>query len=74
MLGDRAELLPKQKRLQVECEALRDRLRSVLPVHIAVDGLDGDEILDTALAIKQSLSELAEVNRMITILERQLGM
>ena len=74
MLGERAELKPKQQRLQVECEALRDRLRSVLPLHEEVDALDGQNILNTAIALANSLDELSGINKKIKILENNLGM
>jgi len=73
MLGQRAELLPQRQRLRVECEALRDRLRGALPIHEEVDALDGGNILDTALALKNSLDELVGLNRKIEILNRELG-
>jgi len=74
MLGERAELKPKRQRLQVECEALRDRLRSALPVHEDVDALDGQNVLDTAIALASSLEELAAVNKKIKILNDNLGL
>ncbi|MDR1659321.1 MAG: hypothetical protein LBR94_03135 [Desulfovibrio sp.] len=73
MLGERAELKPKQLRLRIECEALRDKLRTALPPHEEVDGLSGETILNTAIALQTSLDELAGLNRKITILEQQLG-
>jgi len=73
MLGQRAELKPKRQRLQVECEALRDRLRLALPIHEEVDALDGENILLTAINLKSSLDELAGLNKKIDILNRQLG-
>lgn len=74
MLGQRAELKPRQQRLRVECEALRDRLRSALPAHEEVGALNGENILDTAIALKASLEELSGVSRKIKILESNLGM
>jgi hypothetical protein len=73
MLGQRAELKPQAQRLRVECEALRDRLRSALPIHEEVDSLGGENILTTAIALKTSLDELAGLNRKIDILNRELG-
>ena len=73
MLGKRAELKPKRQRARVECEALRDRLRLALPVDEAVDALNGENILTTAIALKNSLDELAGMNRMIGVLNEQLG-
>jgi hypothetical protein len=73
MLGEHADLKPKRTRLRIECEALRDVLRTALPLHEDVDTLDGETILNTAIALQTSLAELAGVNRKITILEQQLG-
>jgi hypothetical protein len=74
MLGEHAELKPKRLRLRIECEALRDKLRTALPLHEEVDSLDGEAILNTSIALQTSLAELAGLNRKITILEQQLGM
>jgi hypothetical protein len=73
MLGQRAELYPQRQRIRVECEALRDRLRGLLPLHEEVDALDGESILHTAIALQTSLAELAGLNRKIEILNRELG-
>jgi hypothetical protein len=73
MLGQRAELTPKRQRLTVECEALRDKLRQALPPHVPVGELNGEAILQTAIALQTSLTELAGVVRMIGVLERELG-
>jgi hypothetical protein len=74
MLGEHAELKPKRLRLRIECEALRDKLRSALPVHEDVDTLDGETVLNTAIALQTSLAELAGLNRKFAILEQQLGL
>lgn len=73
MLGERAELKPKRQRLRAECEALRDRLRAALPLHVEADVLDGDNILDTAIALRERLDVLAGINKKIGILEENLG-
>jgi hypothetical protein len=73
-LGDRAELLPKRQRLEVECEALRDSLLRLLPTHTPVLALDGEKIVNTAIALNTSLGELAGIQRMIGVLEDKLGM
>ena len=73
-LGYRAELLPKQQRLRVECEALRERLRIALPTHVGVEELNAENILATAIALTGSLGELAGLNRQISSLEEQLGL
>ena len=73
MIGQRAEMKLQRQRLQVECEALRDKLRAILPVHEDVDALSGENILNTAIALHTSLTELAGLNRKIGILNDQLG-
>ena len=73
MLGQRAALTPERQRLTVECEALRDTLRKALPLHEEVGALNGDKIATTAIALQNSLGELAGVNRKIDILSRELG-
>lgn len=73
MLGQRAELKPTRQRLIVECEALRDALRKLLPVHEKVNTLDADKIVTTAIALQTSLGELAGVQRMIDALTQALG-
>jgi hypothetical protein len=71
--GQRAELTPKWQRLNVECEALRDRLRQALPPHLPVREMDKDAILTTAVALCTSMEELAEVERTIVKLNEILG-
>jgi hypothetical protein len=73
MIGQKAELSPQRLRLTVECEALRDKLRQALPLHEDVAALDGENILNTAIALQNSLAELGGVNRKIAILNRELG-
>lgn len=72
-IGQRAELLPKRQRLAVECEALRDKMRQTLPVHVPVRELDRTAILNTSVALCTSLEELAEVERTIISLNEILG-
>lgn len=72
-LGRRVELRRERQRLAVECEALRDSLRRALPVVEEVGGLDREKILSAALALDQSLVELAGVDKKIAILNRELG-
>ena len=73
MLGQRAELKPACQRLTVECEALRDSLRKLLPLHEDVSVLNADKIVTTAIALQTSLGELAGVQRKIYILSQNLG-
>ncbi len=73
MHGERVDLISKRQRLRVECEALRGSLRSLLPVHEQVDTLDGERIVDTAIALTTNLHELAGLNKKIGVLERELG-
>lgn len=73
MLGQRAELKPERLRLTVECEALRDSLRKLLPVHEEIHALNADKIVTTAIALQNSLVELTGVQRRIDILTQHLG-
>ena len=73
LLGQRAALYPDRQRLVVECEALRDKLRRALPLHEEVCALQGEEIVNTAIALHSSLLELAGILRKIAILDAQLG-
>lgn len=73
LLGQRAELTPQRLRLTVECEALRDRLRQLLPLHEDVEALSGEQIVNTAIALHTSLMERAAIQRKIDILTGQLG-
>ena len=72
-LGRRVELRREAARLTAECEALRDQLRRALPLVEDVDSLNRDQILNTALALNQSLLELDGVNKKIDVLNRELG-
>jgi hypothetical protein len=72
-MGELAELKPKRQRLEVECDSLRDSLRRILPPHVPPAELDGEKIVNTAIALNTSLVELAGVLRMINVLNQQLG-
>ena len=72
-IGRRVELRQQRLRLVAECEALRDRLRRLLPLDEDVHGLDRDAILNTAVAFDQSALELAEVDKKLGVLDSILG-
>lgn len=73
LLGERLGLIEKQKRQIVEVEALRDKLRQALPLHEDAESLDGEKMLNTAIALRTSIEELQAINKKIGILSRQLG-
>lgn len=73
MLGERSELKLTLQRLTVECEALRDKARSLLPLHVDVLELDADAHLAVAIALSHSHKELKGIQRQIDILSRNLG-
>lgn len=72
-LGRRVELRRERQRLAVECDGLRGLLRRQLPLDVEVDDLDGEVVLNAALALRQSLTELEGINKRIAILNRELG-
>lgn len=72
-MGRQVEYRQESKRLTTECEALCDSLRRALPLAEEMDTLDRDKILTLAVALNQSLLELAGVNRKLEILSRDLG-
>lgn len=72
-LGHRSELRKQEVRLRTEVEALRDKLRSLLPAFEDAHALDGEDIVNTAAALGVSLSELQGVRRKIDVLNRELG-
>lgn len=72
-MGRREELRRERLRLASECEVLRDGLRRELPVAEDVGSLDREKILNIAVALNQSLLELAGVNKKLVILNRELG-
>lgn len=72
-LGRRVELRQERLRLAAEAEALRAGLRCQLPPEEEVAALDADSILQAALALNQTLVELAEVDRKLAVLARVLG-
>jgi hypothetical protein len=74
MLGQRVELRQRLLRSRAECEALRERLNRLLGTPAdAVEILVRNDILDTAAALHTSLGELEELNRMVGVLNRELG-
>lgn len=73
MLGQRVELRQKRQRQSVNCEALRDKLRGLLPVALDVAALDRDAVLDTAAVLHSALAELEICERQMKILNRELG-
>ena len=72
-LGRRVELRQQRARLVAECEALRDSMRRLLPLEEEVSALEQEKILTTAVALNQSLLELAETNKKLHVLNRVLG-
>ena len=72
-MGRHVEYRREQKRLVAECEALRDSLRRALPIVEDVSGIDREKMLSTAVALDQSLLELAGVNKKLAVLDRELG-
>ena len=72
-IGLRADLRMQKTRLEAEVEALRDTLRRLLPKHEDVIELNGEKILNTAIALNTSLEELKGIQRKIAILNRELG-
>ena len=72
-MGRLVELDRTRKRLAAECEALRDSLRRLLPLAEDVSALDREKILTSAVALDQSLLELAGVDKKLAILNRELG-
>lgn len=69
------QLTYKRERLRIEtkCNALRDSLRRALPVEEEAAKLDGATILQTALALEQSLGELAEMDRRLGVIDGLIG-
>lgn len=72
-IGLRADLRMQKIRIETEVEALRDTLRRLLPKHEDVIELNGEKILNTAIALNTSLEELKGIQRKIAILNRELG-
>ncbi len=72
-IGLRADLRMQKTRLEAEVEALRDTLRRLLPKHEDVIELNGEKILNTAIALNTNLEELKGIQRKIAILNRELG-
>jgi hypothetical protein len=71
--GRRVELRRERLRLVAECESLRDDLRRALPTFEEVETLDREKILSRAVALDQSLLELAALDKKLAVLDRQLG-
>ena len=72
-IGLRADLRMQKIRIETEVEALRDTLRRLLPKHEDVIELNGEKILNTAIALNTILEELKGIQRKIAILNRELG-
>ncbi len=73
-LGRHVELRQQRLRLVAECEAMRGELRRALPPEEEVGGLDREKIINTALALANSLEELSGIDRKLDILARNLGL
>ena len=72
-MGRQVLLRQERQRLAAEGEALRDSLRRLLPLAEDVGGLDREKILCAAVALEQSLLELAVIDKKLAILSRELG-
>ncbi|MDL2272241.1 hypothetical protein LJC23_04325 [Desulfovibrio sp. OttesenSCG-928-I05] len=73
MLGRHMELRQARSRCELACEAMRDKLRVLLPVGEGVERLDRDAILNTAAALHSQLAQIAEQDIRLAALGRELG-
>lgn len=73
LLGHRVEIRQKRLRQELNCEALRDKLRALLTPAFDVQDLERDAILDAAAVLHTELGELEVLSRKIGILNRELG-
>lgn len=73
LLGHRVEVRQQRLRQELNCEALRDRLRSLLTPLFDIRQIQRDAILDTAAVLHTELGELEVMDRKIAILDRELG-
>lgn len=72
-LGQRVEIRQKRQRQSVNCAALKDRLRSLLPAIAEPQQLNRDEILNAAASLHSELGELEVLDRQLAILNAELG-
>lgn len=73
MLGQHVELRQERAKNARACEALRDSLRSLLPVAGDISTVDRDTMLDTAAALHGALADLEVKDKGLAILRRELG-
>ena len=72
-VGRRTVLRQERLRLVAECEALRDRNRRFLNPVDDVTSIDREAFLAGAVALSQSLEELAGLDRRLAVLDSVLG-
>lgn len=72
-LGRRMELRHQRLRLVANGEALRDRLRKLLPVAEEIATINREKVLQAAIALDQALQELEEIDRKLAVLNDVLG-
>lgn len=73
LLGHRVEIRQQRLKRELNCEALRDKLRSLLTPVQEVQELERDAILDAAAVLHTELSGLELLDKKIAVLDRELG-
>ena len=72
-VGRREELRKQYLTQRQKCEALRDAVRSALPVVQDIDALDVKKALGLMVSLDQEKDELAEITAMLDTLKKTYG-
>ena len=72
-VGKREMLKRQRVRQQATVEALRDKLRDLLPVVEDVQTIDGNAVLDVAASFQMEKADLDNINRQLAVVNRELG-
>ena len=74
MMGEHAELRQRRLLAAASCDALREKMRMLLPITEDAGKLDRDAILNVAASLHSGLGVLAEIDAKMAVLGRELGL
>lgn len=73
-LGVRHDLMRQRKNVEAEARSHRDSMRATMPMAGDVVLIDGDYVVQLAIALNEKLEELKGICKKLEILNRELGM
>lgn len=73
-LGERHDLMEQKKAVEAKAQSHRDSMRATMPMIGDVSLIDGNYVVQLAIALNEELVKLSGINRMLEVLNNELGM